>query len=67
MDQRIADQVGQRAPNCGLDPLHCHGAFAGLLEGELDPGVQRRGAEIREDVQRHSSQIDRSLFDDVIL
>ena len=61
MDQRIAHQVCQGAPNRSLNSKH-HDTALRMLQRELDPGVQRRRAEIREDLSRQGSEIDGPLF-----
>ena len=67
MDQRIADQVGQCAPNRSFDAEHDDAAFRDRLQRELDAGIQRRRAEIRKDVPRQGSEIDGPLFYPMIL
>ena len=66
-DQRIAYQVCQGAPNRSFYAEHHDTALRTLLQRELDPGVQRRRAEIRKDVPRQGSEIDRPLFYRMIL
>jgi hypothetical protein len=41
MDQCVADQVSQGAPNRSFDAVHHDGAFLDLLQREFDSGVQR--------------------------
>ena len=67
MDQRIAYQVCQGAPNRSFDPKHHDTTLRSPLQRELDPGIQRRRAEIRKDVPRQGSEIDGPLFYRVIL
>ena len=52
MDQRIAYQVCQGTPNRSFDSKHHDTALRSPLQRELDPGIQRRRAEIRKDLPR---------------
>jgi hypothetical protein len=62
MDQRIAYQICQRAPNRSFDAEHHDTAWRTLFQREFDPGIERRRAEIRKDVPRQGSEIDGPLF-----